>query len=58
MKYFKLHHSTVNVNDATVYCTENPYAFDEHSYLHFISDVPHLLKTSRWFRKLKFPQEK
>lgn len=31
----------------TVYCTDNPFAVGENRYLFFISDVPHLIKTTR-----------
>ena len=36
------------INDSTtVYCTDNPFAVGENLYLFFISDVPHLIKTTR-----------
>jgi hypothetical protein len=46
-RFFKLHQLPQQINDSTVYCTDNPFAVGENRYLFFISDVPHLIKTIR-----------
>ena len=44
--FFKLHGNDDNVKHGVVYRTKNIYAPDGR-YIYFISDVPHLIKTSR-----------
>ena len=43
-KFFRMHQS--DKDDGLCYKTKNPYASDER-YVYFMSDVPHLLKTTR-----------
>ena len=42
-KFFRMHSSS---KDTLCYKTKNPYT-DENGFLFFMSDVPHLLKTTR-----------
>ena len=44
--FFKLHASDDNMQHDVVYKTKNIYALDGR-YIYFISDVPHLIKTTR-----------
>jgi hypothetical protein len=36
-RFFKLHQLPQQINDSTVYCTDNPFAVGENRYLFFIS---------------------